>query len=76
MARETLVDLRSNDPSVLAIALALPEVLDASGENADWSFVLLGVKVGATTVTVRIDGAVEGEIAAVVEPQPQEESGD
>lgn len=69
MARSTEVQLTSKDPGVLGIALALPEDFKDTDENAQWSFVLFGVKPGTTMVTVRIDGAMEGEIPAFVDPQ-------
>jgi hypothetical protein len=69
MSRDTEIQFNVADPSVLGVALALPESLDDSGSGDVWSFVFFGAGVGATTVTVRIDGAVEGTIPASVEAQ-------
>lgn len=69
MARSTEIQLTPKDPGVLGVALALPEDFNDSSESAQWSFVLFGVKPGTTAVTVRIDGATEGEIPAFIDPQ-------
>lgn len=69
MSRETVVELASENPGVLGVAFALPNRLGVSTENADWTFVLYAASAGSTTVTVRVDGDVEGEIPATVLPQ-------
>jgi hypothetical protein len=69
MATDTEVQFNAADPSVLGVALALPENLDGGTSRDLWSFVFFGAGVGETTVTVRINGSVEGEIPASVEAQ-------
>lgn len=69
MSRDTKIQLNVADPSVLGVAVALPQDFDEETSSDLWSFVFFGAGVGETTVTVRIDGAVEGQIPAFVEGQ-------
>jgi hypothetical protein len=69
MARDTLVELSSENPSVLGVAFALPNKLGTGTENADWAFVLFAVNAGSTEVTVRVDGETKGEIPVTILPQ-------
>lgn len=63
----TVVQLESRDPGILGVGPGLPD--DDDEDTANWSFVIFGAKAGTTTITVRIDNDLEGEIPATVEPQ-------
>lgn len=69
MARDTLVELSSENPGILGVAFALPNELGTGTENADWTFVLYAVNAGSTEVTVRVDSEVKGEIPVTILPQ-------
>jgi hypothetical protein len=69
MARDTLVELSSENPGILGVAFALPNKLGTGTENADWTFVLFAVNAGSTEVTVRVDGETNGEIPVTILPQ-------
>jgi hypothetical protein len=69
MSSDTKVQLRTADPAVLGVALALPQALDEGGDDAPWTHVLLGVRAGSTAVIVTVDGDEKKQIPAHVEPQ-------
>lgn len=64
MDEDTVVELESKNPGILGVSRAVER-----DEDDPPKFVLFGVSPGTTSVTVRIDGNVEGEIPATVEAQ-------
>jgi hypothetical protein len=68
MAKGTKVELASEDSGVLGVAPASPKEPLEKGE-ANWNFVIFGVKPGRTYVNVDINGEGQGRIPAEVEPQ-------
>jgi hypothetical protein len=68
MDETTTVGLEPDDPGVLGIARAEPGDAQEDDE-VNRSFVLFGVRAGATDVRVIIDGDVEGTIPATIEAQ-------
>lgn len=71
MDEDTQLVLESRNPGVLGVAPGEQDDQDEDPEDRppNYNFVLFGAKAGTTSVVVLVDGDIEAEIPAVVEPQ-------
>lgn len=69
MDTDTRVELTSDNPGVIGVSPALPEDDVDDDEVYNWKFVIYGVGAGSSSITVTIDGEIEGEIPATISPQ-------
>jgi len=69
MSSDTEVKLLAGNPVFLGVSFAFPDSGSSESSEAQWSFVLSGVHVGTTTLSVQVDDEVEREIPAVIVAQ-------
>lgn len=69
MSTDTTVKLSAANPGILGVGFALPQQVDPETPDAQWSYVLMGILAGSTTLEVRVDDDLKKEIPAVIEMQ-------
>lgn len=70
MSTDTEVQLNAVDSDVLGVSFALPFEAASESSGPQWTFVLMGLRVGSTTLNVRVDGDEKKQIPVTVDAQP------